>query len=180
MKQITNVIGSILHKILFIILLVILGVNLWNLISINALGETNPTIGGYSQAIVVSGSMEPELSIGDLAIYKEVESYDVGDVVIYVQDNMLITHRIVEQLEDGFVTKGDANNVEDSELVNQEDIYGKLVGVIPNVGTFLTFVQTPLGMFLLIIVGLLFIEGQRIGVKNKWETKGGLEMANIL
>lgn len=78
--------------------------------------------------VVSSGSMFPELAIGDVIIIKECEDYKVGDVITYNVDNdYLITHRIIERNGDNFITKGDNNNIKDSDFVNKRNIEGKVI-----------------------------------------------------
>ena len=78
--------------------------------------------------IVSSGSMSPELSLGDIIIIKEYSDYNVGDIVTYNVDNQyLVTHRIIEKNGEQFVTKGDNNNTEDKELVKKNNIEGKVI-----------------------------------------------------
>lgn len=85
-------------------------------------------IGGFSTLIVSSGSMNPELQIGDIIIIKKCNDYNVNDIVTYsVNDDYLVTHRIIEKDGTTFVTKGDSNNVEDNENVSIENIKGKMI-----------------------------------------------------
>ena len=69
---------------------------------------------GISALIVSSGSMNPELAIGDIIIIKESDNYTVNDVITYKVDNSyLVTHRIIEKEGKTYKTKGDNNNTED-------------------------------------------------------------------
>lgn len=56
--------------ILLALCLVIL-LNLWQLTSMKLTGQELPTIFGWSDAVVLSGSMEPTFSIGDLLVIHE-------------------------------------------------------------------------------------------------------------
>ena len=85
-----------------------------------------PTFFGYGYGIVLSGSMEPVLSINDLIITKEQEDYKVGDIVIFENGNILTTHRIIKKNKKEIITQGDANNVEDKPI-KKNVIKGKLV-----------------------------------------------------
>lgn len=83
---------------------------------------------GYSPLIISSGSMSPELLIGDIIIIKECDNYNVGDIVTYcVEDRFLITHRIISKEGTNFVTKGDNNNTSDTEVVKLDNIKGKVI-----------------------------------------------------
>lgn len=92
-------------------------------------GELLTKIAGFSVLRVDSGSMEPSISVGDILIIKECGNYEVNDVVTYNVDNdYLVTHRIIEKKEDNnFVTKGDNNNTKDTDKVTKENIEGKVI-----------------------------------------------------
>lgn len=77
--------------------------------------------------IVVSGSMRPELEIGDIIIIKRCSDYNVNDIITYEIDNYLVTHRIIEKDGENFVTKGDNNNVQDDNKVSLQNIKGKMI-----------------------------------------------------
>lgn len=79
---------------------------------------------------VSSGSMMPEISIGEIIIIMEKDSYKVGDIIsFYTKQNkkIITTHRIVEENSEGFITKGDFNNIKDEEIVKKENIQGKVI-----------------------------------------------------
>ena len=116
-----------------------------------------PKIFGYSQVIIISGSMEPEIKAGDMIIIKELADYRKEDVVTYRKDKVLITHRVVEVNTSGVITKGDANNAND-EPISLSDIEGKVVLCIPGAGKFILFLRTPTGMLAIIsLILLLYI-----------------------
>lgn len=83
---------------------------------------------GISVLRVESGSMENTLSIGDIIIIKECADYKVGDIITYnVNNEYLVTHRIIEKENGNFVTKGDNNNTKDNTKVTKSDIEGKVI-----------------------------------------------------
>lgn len=99
---------------------------------------------GYGAAVVLSGSMEPVLSVDDLVIVKKAEEYAVGDIVVYETEGMLVVHRIME-IEDGQIrTQGDANNMPD-EPVDIGSVKGKLAAAIPGAGKLVRAIRTPAG-----------------------------------
>ena len=49
-----------------------------------------PRVFGYSLINIVSGSMEPALSVGDLIIVTEQEDYEVGDVVVFQEGHIAV------------------------------------------------------------------------------------------
>ena len=88
---------------------------------------------GRSILRVVTGSMEPSLHVGDYIIIKKTdpETLENGDIISFYSEQsdiygMLVTHRIVGRADDGrFITRGDANPVDDSITVDPEKIVGK-------------------------------------------------------
>ena len=88
---------------------------------------------------VLSGSMRPTLSPGDLAITQGVplSSLRVGDVVVFTPPNetQAVIHRIASREGDVITTKGDANNVADPWSVTlQGATQYRLVFVVPYLG----------------------------------------------
>lgn len=105
-----------------------------------------PKAAGFTPYIVESGSMEPTIHTGAIAfINTKDRDVAVGDVVTYrigtEEKNKLVTHRIIREDGGVFITKGDANDVEDMNSVSQEQIVGTYAYSIPKVG----FVMAKLG-----------------------------------
>ena len=129
----------------------------------------SPFLWNVKFLIVLSGSMEPTMQVGSLAVIREVDParLTVDDVITYETpdaDGVRVTHRVIElaELEDGtpaFQTKGDANEAEDGYLVPAENVQGRLLLSVPYVGYTREFMETPLGFMLLIMVpaGLLIM-----------------------
>lgn len=81
----------------------------------------------YPMASITSGSMWPALKKGDLIFIKGIEGKDeikVGDIVVYKNSKGFTIHRVIEINENTILTRGDANNVNDSP-VSYEEIIGK-------------------------------------------------------
>jgi signal peptidase len=116
-----------------------------------------PKLFGFAQIIVISGSMEPAVDVGDMLIIREQSSYKVNDIVTYHSNNNLITHRVVDVSDATIYTKGDANNVTD-EPVSLAAVEGNVVLLIPGVGNLLLFLKSPLGILLMLVVLFLLIE----------------------
>ena len=79
----------------------------------------DPSLGRYAP----TGSMIPVLdknSNGIKIIPKKEEDINIGDIITFEQDGMLIVHRVVEKGEDEegvyFITKGDNNNITDGKI----------------------------------------------------------------
>lgn len=158
MRKILRSMGKLLQSVAILVLALLLGCNLYLILMERALGTAHPTVLGYSIAVVASGSMEPALSVDDLIVNRAQDEYAAGDIITFSDWDRLTTHRIVELTPQGYVTKGDANNVADLEPVAPEHVIGRVVLVLPGVGRAIAFLKTPLGAILLIFTGLLIVE----------------------
>lgn len=132
-----------------------------------------PQVAGADQSyVVLSGSMEPEISPGDVILVEEVDasSIEEGDVITFVRsdDARPTTHRVEEVSDrDGdpeFVTKGDANENPDQEPVAASQVQGRIpsIGghpfVIPLIGHVIQFAGTQLGFATLVVLPIaLFV-----------------------
>lgn len=114
-----------------------------------------PKIFGLAQLVVVSGSMQPAIGIGDLIVIKEQDSYRVNDIVTYRSNRSVVTHRIVEATDTHVITQGDANNVADG-AIPLSSIEGKVIVRIPGAGNVMFFLRTPVGI-ISIALGALFL-----------------------
>jgi signal peptidase len=104
---------------------------------------------------VYTGSMEPAIPVGGVVVIKPVdpESLREGDIICFeLSGPTTITHRIISITEEGFITKGDANEDPDQWIVKRENIVGKALFTIPYLGYLSHFVRTPLGFILLIVI----------------------------
>lgn len=150
---------QVLRGVIAAVLILLIGANVWLLVQQTVQKQDPPQLFGYSQLVVTSGSMEPAFSAGDMIVIHEEDDYDLGDIVTFRNaDGDLVTHRIVASTEGQFITKGDANNVEDIDLLSPEQIVGRLVAYVPFVGSLLLFFRTPAGIGALVVLGFLLIE----------------------
>ena len=129
-----------------------------------------PVPGNYEVKVVLSGSMEPAIKVGSLAIVKPVELYKTGDVITFGKDdrnNIPTTHRIIaEQVVSGefiFTTKGDANDDPDAREVREDEIIGKVIFDIPYLGFILDMARKPLGFVILIGIPAGLVAFDEIG-----------------
>ncbi len=134
-----------------------------------AVGLGYPLISGQVRPLIVlSGSMEPVMSPGDLALVRETEPFDIrpGDIMAFEDPNgridVLFTHRVIVVYEEeeglAFQTKGDAVIDPDPFTVEENQVNGKVVAQIPYVGylfhhgqsslVFLFMVVLPAGMII--------------------------------
>ena len=121
-----------------------------------------PKLAGYSSYVVVSGSMEPNIPVGSLALSKKVDpaTLETGDVIVFVnpaRGTTPITHRVVsnDTANGKIVTKGDANESEDVNPATYENVVGKVEVHVPYAGSLASMLTSALGK---ITAAMVFIE----------------------
>ena len=118
--------------------------------------------GNIKVLAVLSGSMEPNIHTGSVVVVKPAGSYKIGDVITFGPAGQTpTTHRIVEMRaqtgEAVYVTKGDANNANDTKEVTGKEIIGKVRASVPYAGYAINEVKKPIGFMLVIIVPAVII-----------------------
>lgn len=152
-----QVLKTVLRITLLVLAALVVGINVYLLNASRLAGDAVPIPFGIGSAVVLSGSMEPEISVGDLLIISESKNYEVGDVVVYQDGRMAVTHRIVAISEDEVITKGDANNTED-DPITIEQIKGKVVVAIPLAGYAVNAIKTPIGTLCILALAIFLLE----------------------
>lgn len=149
---------KVLKTLIITLLVLVLLVNISIIIQTKIKPDAVPSIFGYKPFIVLSGSMETEIYVGDLVIVKDVDTstLKVGDIIAFRgSDDIVTTHRIVgietENNQICFTTKGDANNVNDSGLVYVNMVEGRYQTKIPKLGNAILFIQQPMGFAILMM-----------------------------
>jgi len=159
-------IKKIVAMILYIILIPIMIYNISLIIQSLYNPNKTPSFLGIKTYVIISGSMEPKINIGDIVIAKNIkneeEEINVGDIIAFRKGESVITHRIVkiEKDENGILritTKGDNNNTNDSESILINNIEGKIINVIPKIGTFILIFQKKIIIIIIIIMCYIYI-----------------------
>jgi len=115
-------------------------------------------VGADESYVVLSGSMEPTLSPGDVVIVDATATVGVGDIITYdTGDQVPTTHRVIDERDGGYQTKGDANENVDSGLVAFESVIGRTIITIPFVGYVILWANSPVGYVLLVVVPLVLL-----------------------
>lgn len=129
-----------------------------------------PVIFGYTQAVVLSPSMEPEIKVNDLVVTHRENDYQVDDIVMFAEDGGTVTHRIIAVTEGGYITRGDANPSPDPEI-DKSAVIGRVSLVIPKAGKLIRFVRSPAGIFTVAVVAALLLF-MPVGKKEKGISNG--------
>ena len=97
---------------------------------------------GYTYFQILTGSMEDTIMVDDVVLVKITDKIEKYDIVSYQKDNEVITHRVIEVTEDGYITKGDNNNAPDG-LIKKDQIIGKVVKTLKGYGKVKRFLLEP-------------------------------------
>ena len=127
-----------------------------------------PQVLGYSVFRVMTGSMEPEIREDSLLVVKKTPPEDIvpGDVISFFSPDPMLegavnTHRVVRvEKENGriqFITKGDANVIEDTYPVDASALVGKAVFKSYWLGKTVSLLANPLVFGIIILLPLLII-----------------------
>ena len=154
----------IIKGILIVIISILLGFGIYSWNS-SMVGKAIPMPLGFGLAEVLSDSMYPTIKTGDVIMVVPQDEYKVGDIVAFEDGSMIVTHRIIEENEDGtFVTKGDyIGNSKDDMPLQEKYIIGKVVKNFAGLGPFVSIMQSPLIIMLsiLIIAMLLYLSTKK-------------------
>lgn len=153
MQKLKWIIGTIIFGLLILLLIV----NIYVLITNVVYGKKMVKVFGYTQTIVLTGSMEPAIKAGDLLVIKEKKEYKTGDIITYKWGDSYVTHRIMEINGEEIIAKGDSNNKED-DPIPVSYVEGKVVLRVKGVGKFILFLKTPIGILSVALLGFLIIE----------------------
>lgn len=173
MKTFFKWVGNVL-LILLVVLAVLSGISF---IKSKKNPNSVPAIGPYKFMAVLSGSMSPTFNVYDMIIDKKADTNKLnkGDVITYWSGDVLVTHRVVEVREKDnkrvFKTKGDANNVEDDQLVEASNIEGIYLFRIPYMGLVVSKLRGPIGLAIVWILLIYVVFSEFLGGKGRKETK---------
>ena len=107
--------------------------------------------------VIISGSMEPELPVGSVCLVDcQQKEPEASDIISYKAQDTIITHRVIEETDDGYITKGDSNSVADPGIVKPKQIFGTVICRIPKVGYAVMFMRTLKGIVLIAIGTVCF------------------------
>ena len=143
-------------------------------------------IGPIRFCFVPTGSMEPNIPTWSLCIINirtPYESIEEGDIVVYHRksDGLRIIHRVIGSADGAFVTKGDANRIDDGPSVTPDNFFGKYLFHIPGIGKPLSLAKTPAGIavtaavFLGLLIWLAADDRRERERKRKQEHQEGQE-----
>ena len=151
MKKVWKVVSTILVVVVVVLAILLAGARL----------------AGFHLYSVLSGSMEPTYHVGAIIYVKDVDPFTVqpGQVITFMMsEETVVTHRVVEVVPDPedssvvwFVTKGDANEINDLSMVHYKNVIGTPVFTVPYLGYLSDYIQHPPGMYFGIAAAVLVV-----------------------
>ena len=159
---------NLIKNIICWILIVVLVFTLVVFFTARINGST-PSVFGYSIYRVSSGSMEPELKVGDIILDKVVDNPEylkVGDVITFKSDDygdLLVTHKVIKApYEDNgklmLQTKGVANELEDKPI-STDKVKGIMICKVDYLDTLYNVFLSPWGLLILIaLIVIIFFD----------------------
>lgn len=133
--------------------------------------------------VIATPSMTPTIKVDDAILVRRVDYKDLkkGDIITFKSSDprlngMIITHRINEIVKDGndnvtFITKGDNNTVVDDATVLPQNIYGKVVTIVPFYSIFKNIISNPIvvALFIVVMVALIVNRNKKSTIVNEKE-----------
>ena len=175
-KNRKNKIKKVLTVIVYILLIPLLIYNLSLIFQAILKPNETPSFLGIKTYVIVSGSMQPELDIGDIVVVKDIEENELqeGDIISFREGQSVVTHRIIEienkDNQKQFKTKGDNNNSVDINPVKLDAIEGKVITSIPLIGNLAIMLQGKITIIIIVIIFYAyFVRSEKI--KNKRERR---------
>lgn len=164
--KINNVL-NIIYWVVFVILIIS-----GSVVALSTLDSRFP----YKFLSVQSGSMQPKIKLGSMVAVKSKSNYSIGDIITFKTNNnknTLVTHRVVgiEKLENNqiqFITKGDANEKQDTDKVAINNVVGKVVSSFAYLGYLTSYIRKPFGTIVFIVVpATIFVVNEIFSIKKE-------------
>jgi len=119
---------------------------------------------GWRVDTVGAGSLEPRLKTGALVVTRPIDPdrIAVGDIITFApaSGNTVITHRVID-IDRGsflyFITGGDTGGRTPSFSVPAGNVTGKICLQLPYLGYVTSFLKTPWGFLVGMVVPALFV-----------------------
>lgn len=143
-------------NILTCILLVILALVIYGKCVLLFTNSQYPSYFGYTLFEIASGSMEPALYKSDVIIVKiDKDDFAKNDIIAFLGDDTVITHRVLFIDNDVITVKGDNNNTMDAPI-KRDQVIGKVVKILPKFGIWKKVIMEPKILVLIFVTLLLF------------------------
>ena len=139
----------------FLVLLVSLCI--YTFVITDVLKKDYVNVFGYTYFVVATGSMSGTIEVDDIIFVRITKDVHTNDVITFKnKDGDIITHRLITQSGDTYVTKGDVNNVAD-EAITKSQIIGKVSFVVSP-----SFILKSIAIFLIVFILLALVNFDNI------------------
>ena len=174
----------ILIKILYVIIIPIILYDIILIAQTIIKPDETPSIFGIKTFNIISSSMKPTIGINDIVIVKKVDGSKLkeNDIITFNINGDVITHRIIKienvNNEQIYITKGDSNEVSDSDKITYDNIEGKYLFKIPKIGKVLNFLKNKIvftAILVILIISFIYekkklqIKVRRKEKRRKWD-----------
>lgn len=160
-------VATVVGAVLCVILLPILIINVTLIIRSFTNRDEVPSVGGIFPLIVLTDSMYPDIQSGDLIFChtENPENIKVGDYIAFFDPagngTSIVTHSVVEIVEQNggiaWITRGIANNADDSVPVPADKLVGVYKSRIPKLGNVVMFMQTTAGLIVCVVCPIILL-----------------------
>ena len=160
-----KIVSKFFFSVITIALLLVVVMVVYNFFQISVLNKKYSNLFGYTFFEVATGSMSNTIEINDVVIVKITKDIKKDDIITYINDDVIITHRVVEQNGEQIITKGDANNDLDKPI-QRDMVLGKVVKTIPRLGIWFkvfTDIKVIISIIITIILFGLTLSSKREG-----------------
>ena len=147
----------ILKKIILLILILIVFYNMIYVLE-TSFGRKEFRLFNLSVFIVTDKSMKPELNHNDVIITKICKASDlaVGDIIVFDLNDYTTISRIAIIDSNKYVTKGDNNYYFYKDEISIDQIKGKMINKLPQMGVFFYIIQSKITTGIIIIYLILY------------------------
>ena len=166
LKRVTNVFLILFDSIIVIVLIAVIS----NFIQTKILQKKYANFFGYSMFQIKTGSMAGTIEINDAVLVKNTQNVNIDEIIVFLEDKSIITHRLIKEENNEYITKGDANTSEDNPI-QKSQVIGKVVKILPRFGIWMK-VLTDKSVIICIIMTLVFL-GFTLSVKEEKISRRG-------
>lgn len=152
-KSIKDVIRILAYFFLFLLV----SLCIYTFFTVDILKKDYANVFGYTYFTVSTGSMSGTIEVNDVIFVKITDKAVVGDIITFKnKKGEIITHRVVQKLDDTYITQGDVNNVADDPVL-KEDVIGRVEHIISP-----SFILKLIAVFLIVFIFLSLINFDKI------------------
>src|SRR5574344_1738893 len=164
-KSSLNYVGKLISTAVIILLLLVGGFLIYYVIEAKLVAHKEGYEPKISLYTIASGSMVPNINVYDIIVDTRVdkpEDIKPGDIITFkstssISKDVIVTHRVIGVIKaaDGkyeYITKGDYNPVADSDTAKYDNIIGRVVMRLPQLGRIQFFIASKMGWFLVVLL----------------------------